>query len=1253
MPNNEASPALANPFDTSYIDDSHSPAKSTYATPSPYQLEDSTLKNLEILIGNMEQNQAKQNQEVLRSIETMLETFKGKPDQEYETDPEVMRILTKSPISTLKSPDRSSDDVKNFVWQHIQDIVPNLVQQVEQELMEPPEEPAPSIATVVESLVQKEQTPPPEPSLDIMEELIKPNLREASIREELPPSFIYATEIANFKLEFDRAIERPHELEWEPDDLEDAEHIIYKSFMAPKIVAVPEEKRSVEDEQASKSEQEQQTKSSVSVTTEAFSVTPETVVQASSAIDDIPIGGVKAESIVQPQELAPHSLSEEPNETDNALLRNLSNAKESDLPQVSKETKTTPELDDRPSTSREASKRNKRSQLPRKGRSRDQSQKPSHRNRLPQTAEKTTPSKTDTSESLPSQELEASKVVEKAGLTVEVADKKTEILNKDIAAERKEDPISITEDLVGQTEGTIESAQKEITSPEPMAQTLSKSMQIQQETRAATVAKEGTPELTITSERVQLVSEIAELAQNEEPGSPKVSNIDSTNIQVENEGTGQIPELAEPIQDAELPVSQVHSTNIADENEETDQNKVETEKSTENTEILVDTTATQVQSEQANPQRNRKRLSKIPVRTLSSNGVRIESPVISENLEKTISKSEQINPTMLEEATSEVADEPTPAVVVSPNETEEVFEDAAEFIADELRANEESHSESELYSLESEEHPPKSPDSEVLLVINTEEPPTGHINLEKTNSNATISSQSSHSEGDRVVLKEFIPSGDPAKQNLSELVEDTQRLIKQMRDEISIDDFESTDEEYSEDYSDEFDEGEEEEWYDSEGEEEGTYNEEHASYIEEASSGAGDLADGDEEYTEIEDIIEEDEDDYEEEAEADKPLSEVTVPLETVTSTLSVTPTNHHEPDAQEETDTETHVTLTNHNETEETEVVSSPEINETDIEEETETVSLTARQVDEKPQTSIAARNELEPAQEDGDQVEQPQLPAQTESLSVVPSIEFVVEPLPNAAQPQQLEEPTTLPLIPAPPIVDSESRPLEPPSEVVLEEPKKVTLKKTNTAIKEEPNTSKPLSSVGKTPKTSRSTVSKIPKPTNEPSTNPNPTSNPKKLPMRSKSFSAPMGISSVKRIQQEYLQKQSQLSTAGTGSRVPLKSSPTNKKSLNDAISKFNTKTTLDGPSTSAAAAVNALLKPRSQPRIPKKKYHETCFSDDDYETSATEEEEEEQPLKAELLKRKLSIPVFRAYPSVQEPVIEEPAVCRNLSSHSISS
>lgn len=1228
MPNNEASPALANPFDTPDIDDNHSPAKSTYATPSPYQLEDSTLKNLEILIANMEQNQAKQNQEVLRSIETMLETFKGKPDQDYETDPEVMRILTKSPINTLKSPDRSSDDVKNFVWQHIQDIVPNLVQQVEQELMEPPEEPAPSIATSMETVVQKEPTPPPDPGVYIMEEVIKPNLREASIREELPPSFIYATEIANFKLEFDRAMERTHELEWEPDDLEDAEHIIYKSFMAPKAVALPEQEKSIEDEQISTNVKEQNSQNSVSVAAESL-------VQSTNVKTEIPVESIKANSFVQSQEAATsikvEELSEEPKKTDDTVTKAAPESKASDLVRDSKETKTTPKLDERPSTSRDALKQNKRSHLPKKGRSRDQSQKPSSRNRLPQNAQ----TKTDTATEVSS-----------------------EISTEEKPTERKAEPLSKTEN----TE-SLKSSQADAT-----AQTLIESVQPQRE-----IKEVQAPEKVETLETYQLVSVRAEPIQNaEQPESHTASQSDSPSIPVETKAE-HISEIADPIQNAEisesLTASQDASTNsVVIEQIEDSLSQAQNEKSSDISEPLVDlaTSSTQEQielisttfTEQLNPQRSRKRLSKIPVRTLSSNNIRIENPVASANVDKTVLKSESVEiATKPEEVTPEVVSETsleeqhTTAATVTPNETEEVFEDAAEFSVEELRTNEESLSDSELYSLDSEEHPPKSPESEVLLVINAEEQPAGHPNLTKASSDASISSHSSHSEADRVVLKEFIPSGDPAKQNLSELVEDTQRLIKQMRDEISIDDFESTDDDYSEEYSDEYDEGEEEEWYDSEGEEEGTFNEEHA--IEDASSGAGDMVDGDEEYTEIEDIIEEDEDDFEEETEAEKPLSETTAPHETVTSTLSVTPTNYHESDAPEETDTVLHATPTNHNETEEAEAVPDSV--------ETETVSPTARQIVASPSTSIAVRQELEPAQHtlasepkvEGAQVTTPQLPEETEILSAVPRVEAAPETMTAAPQPLQIEEPTTLPLIPAPPIADSESRPLEPPSEVVLEEPKKVTPKKINNSIKEEPNTSKPLSSVAKTAKTSRSPVSKIPKPTNEPSTNPIPTSNPKKLPMRSKSFSAPMGISSVKRIQQEYLQKQSQLGTAATGSRVPLKSSPTNKKSLNDAISKFNTKTTLDGPSTSgAAAAVNALLKPRSQPRIPKKKYHETCFSDDDYETSATEEEEQEQPLKAELLKRKLSIPVFRAYPSVQEPVIEEPAVCITLSSNSVS-
>ncbi|KAL7740555.1 hypothetical protein ACLKA6_012321, partial [Drosophila palustris] len=1424
LPHSE-SPALANPFDALYTDDTHSPAKSSYATPSPYQLEDSTLKNLEILIGNMEQNQAKQNQEVLRSIETMLETFKGKPDQEYETDPEVMRILTKSPISMLKSPsavqDKSGDDVKNFVWQHIQDIVPNLVQQVEQELREPLDVAPPAIETVV----QKEPTPPPpDPSVYIMEEVIKPNLRESSIREELPPNFIYATEIANFKLEFDRAMEgRWHEQEWQPDDLEDAEHIIYKSFMAPRepvelketvaatstnpiteteiqlreakdtvqeklVAATSEVARDVEGfsvaapsvvapsvkeppsvapsvleltvapsavsppvvassvlahtikapsevtptiigslmaapteiasttvaptvaptsavapSEAAPSEVpstvsttstlvasrevppsvEEPTVRSVSApsvvaptveasqeaapsgvassvlahtikapsevtptiigslmaapteiasTTVAPTVAPTSAVAPSEAapsevpstvsttstlvasrevppsVEEPTVRSVSAPSVVAPTVEASHepgpsgvassvlapsevtptiigSLMAAPTEiasttvapsvaassevpptvstamtvvasVEDPTVRSVSAASVvastveasqeaapaevassvtaptvvaptvkastvetssavaaspvthfKQLDKEIKDTETTVDLDDKPSTSREANKRNQRSQLPKKGRSRDQSQKPTNRNRLPNNVEKKA-QQSETNVDVEQSPINAQKTNSNESKVVkanEVLEAVGEYTAEMVEAFRGGKLSETTESIVQQAEVKPSKAD-----PQDLV--------------------------------VALISEVAP--------SPQATDLAN--------------DLTVGAQEQQI----IIDTQIFKEIEEVTDSRLQSELTTDHTPPSVMSTTSEV----ANAKRSPKRFSKIPVRTMSLNSVRSESrnsahtPTIADT-ENNVANSEEM-PRAEESTTREKEKTPsrltqeeassTPSAVNTPNESEEIFEDATEFSAEELQVHEESLTDSELYSLESEEHPAKSLETEVLLVPNAEGPPE-ELNLVKSTSIATINSESSHSESDKIVLKEFIPSGDPAKQNLSELVSDTQRLIKQMRDEISMDDFESSDEEYSEDYSDEYDEGEEEEWYDSEGEEEGTYNEEHGSFIEEASSGAADQLDEDEEGTEIEDIMEEDE--MAEEAEETQ-LDQTTVTHETVTSTSSVTPTNHEIYDIPDAT--------------------------------ESETVSPTAREVDEGSKTPEATKTDVKLTQH---------------STIRTPSEEV------NSTVPRRIEEPI---------IVDNESRPVELPVKVILQEELETVL--------EEPKKTP-------TPKTTKSTVSKIPKPTNEP--NPN-----KKLPLRSKSFSAPMGISSVKRIQQEYLQKQTQFSATITNSRVPLKSSPTNKKSLNEAINKFNTKTTLDGPSTSgAAAAVNALLKPRSQPRIPKKKYHETCFSDDDYETSGNEEEERQEsqePLKAELLKRKLSMPVFRAYPSVQEPVIEDPAV-----------
>ncbi|EDW51907.1 GM13847 [Drosophila sechellia] len=1037
------SPAQANPFDQPRTDES--PVKSTYATPSPYQMEDSTLKNLEILIGNMEQNQAKQNQEVLRSIETMLDTFKGKSDLEYETDPEIMRILTKSPISTLKpsgpKEDKSTDDVKNFVWQHIQEIVPNLVQQVEQELMEKPEE-----ESKIEVEHPKEPEPPlephpePTPSVDpavyIMEEVIKPNLREASIREEVQPSFIYATEIANFKLEFDRGTERWHEAEWESCDLTDAERIVYKCYMAPK------EEPKEEVEQAA----------------------------AESSVNSLPTAKTQEEA----------------------------------APEVSIE----------------------------------------------------------------AQKIENTEVTEPETLT------RKETVNEELGQQGKlETPLVNTISRMWQKyKSSRMTSQAQVEKPTEELRDPSNQEKVDHEVNVQDTSSIISSPTTDVSPKVDITPSTSSIS-NEQKQSPKrlskipVRTLSSSSLRSESRSSNRTPTANDEIEREETTSQDVPIGDTA---------------SSPKSEESSDNQAVNLVSHETQSEKNTNIVQEPPVQPL---GLELE----------------------------EHSQNATP-IAVSPTDSDEVFEDAPEFSgSDGTRPHDETASDTELYSLDSDGQraETKSPEDEVVLLLDEESQLESSI--AQSESNASLGSHSSESETSKVVLKEFVPSGDPSKQNLSELVEDTQRLIKQMRDEISMDEFESTDEdEYSDEYSDEYDEGEEEEWYDSEGEEEGdfdgeegnTYNE-HASYIEEASTG--------DEGTEIEDIMEEDEDLADEE----EPLhSQIPLDIEPVISpALSVTPTN-------QETDTIAHTEVVSSTGTRlETELPNPPVESILPSQSVQEDIKVEALPIQSPPPI---ADSETRPA-------EQP--------VELVLEIPSEVEPTPVEVDP--VEEPTAMPITPAPPIVDSESRPVEPPVETVLEEPKKVTPSmKGKTA--NSGTASKGPSTSSKT-KTNKTTVSKIPKPTNEPTNKSNSTPLNKKVPLRSKSFSAPMGISSVKRIQEVYLQKQSSSIAA---SRVPLKSSPVTKKSINDAISRFNSNQA-DGPSTSgAAAAAAALLKPRSQPRIPKKKYHETCFSDDDYETSATEEEQEEpnlaEPQKAEQLKRKMSMPVFRAYPSVQEPVIEDPAI-----------
>ncbi|XP_039502226.1 E3 ubiquitin-protein ligase lubel isoform X2 [Drosophila santomea] len=1237
------SPAQANPFDQPRTEDS--PVKSTYATPSPYQMEDSTLKNLGILIGNMEQNQAKQNQEVLRSIETMLDTFKGKPDLEYETDPEIMRILTKSPISALKpsgpAEDKSADDVKNFVWQHIQDIVPNLVQQVEQELMEKPEEVPPiEVEQPKEPQPQVEPEPEPTPSVDpavyIMEEFIKPNLREASIREEVQPSFIYATEIANFKLEFDRGTERFHETEWESSDLTDAERFVYKCYMAPK-----EETKEKVEQVAVESSVHLIPAAIELQKTESTEVTiPETVARTESVNETVVQPGKQETPLITKDEIINDAVAQPANESDEQKSKEM---KVTEVPVIS---------DDQPSTSREANRRGKRSQQSKKGKSREQSQKPTNRKKLPNNIDqKEIESKKAANETETVTDLTAASSNIQSVVTTSVPEtltphkitsERTDSKSLDVAASNQSEvfenvPSTEINNNVSETNLTQSAVEvlatedlgnvKEII--EPTASPIEETTSLPNSTIILEQAEE--PEVPETPKEVSQATEAIQNPQAE------------SNIILESSPS---EEQSESLISKEVNVQETLTTISPPTPDITP--IVET--------IDIAPSTSSISHEQ---KQSPKRISKIPVRTLSSSSLRSESrtsnqtPTASDEIERedTTIQDVPVGETASSPSPEEFADnqevilvsqkdqsemdaniveEPAvqilglelkehitnaTAIAVSPTESDEVFEDAPEFSSsDGTRPHDETASDAELYSLDSDEQraETKSPEDEVVLLLDEESQLESSI--AKSESNASLGSQSSDSETSKVVLKEFVPSGDPAKRNLSELVEDTQRLIKQMRDEISMDEFESTDEdEYSDEYSDEYDDGEEEEWYDSEGEEEGdfdgeegnTYNE-HASYIEDASTG--------DEGTEIEDIMEEDED----QADEDEPQqSQIPLDIEPVISpALSVTPTN-------QETDTIAH-----------TEVVSPTG------------ASLEAELLNPAVESILPSQIIQEDIKVEALPIQSPPIIANSETRPAEQPVELVLEIPSEVAHPSVesdgIEEPTALPITPSPPIADSESRPVEPPVETVLEEPKKVTPSmkgKTANSV-----TASKGPSTSSTSKTTKSTVSKIPKPTNEPTNKSNSTTQYKKVPLRSKSFSAPMGISSVKRIQEVYLQKQS---TSIAASRVPLKSSPITKKSINDAISRFNSNQA-DGPSTSgaAAAAAAALLKPRSQPRIPKKKYHETCFSDDDYETSATEEEQEEpsmaEPQKAEQLKRKMSMPVFRAYPSVQEPVIEDPAI-----------
>lgn len=102
------------------------------------------LKDLETIIGNMEQKQSKQTETILNTIENLLGNIVTNPNRPNSSASNFStnsydRIDVKSPI-VMQSKDNEfqdedvENDVKNFMSRHIQDIVPGVAAMVSEEL---------------------------------------------------------------------------------------------------------------------------------------------------------------------------------------------------------------------------------------------------------------------------------------------------------------------------------------------------------------------------------------------------------------------------------------------------------------------------------------------------------------------------------------------------------------------------------------------------------------------------------------------------------------------------------------------------------------------------------------------------------------------------------------------------------------------------------------------------------------------------------------------------------------------------------------------------------------------------------------------------------------------------------------------------------------------------------------------------------------------------------------------------------------
>ncbi|XP_061402063.1 E3 ubiquitin-protein ligase lubel [Musca vetustissima] len=1433
----------------------------------------SMLKDLESLIGSMEQNQQKQNEQVLRSIKDMIDNMKqNRSDVADFEDPEDMRILTKSPINTSKfkqqqksSPEKNGmeneADVKNFVWQHIQEIVPNLVQQVEMELMEDTEVTTkleiPNESQGAEEVVDDIEAtplPPPPPPIDqdefLMEEVIKPNLRNASIREELPPEYVYTAEIATFQMAFDKALQREHQQQFKFDSMADASREVYKMYRAPEAPPAIEEETRPESvvknipvtihELASESAE-----SSLPTTIEDLPLPP--LVERVVKTPEVPVEEVKVE---ESEKAMPSYIP---------VMESLSTPAATTASEVVEPLPTTSTvigtevLEEKSNSEVPLESATENIELPAMPTSREHQDHSTAQLYTPTEVlkEKIENAKTENNEQADQTSSASNEVSEprispveetetsSASLLSVPAQESTQNLNEEISAEGTIESITQADNETSKgTSGDIqeESVELEIDEAEESHMTIENNISVSVTPNDDTLSYKSTRSSMEPAETIVAVDEVLPSSYtitpslNRETTQPSnaseaitESNSSSNVIEAQLQGTDQsltkntmeitpsgsqstesspsitvqnqtdnevsvMESTEKPIESeaTAAPQSQSSGTEMrqqaSDRNEttvstseitgqtvesETNMTSQSPNSTTEEIPPVVETptetavsniteSATNMASQNQGSEseikqpavaKNARRVSKIPVRRTASNASLILTPTTTTS--KTSSQNAQPE-----------KETPRPTSALPKDETPQQESPSNDILNDADANDAEEDSEDELYSLasdsslndidsrtyvqsptdtESRFDDVQSPTStnEMFLMIQHD---NGETSMEESTvvpstSSSTVHSAISFSSGLKSPPSEFIPSGDPSKQNLSELVKDTQRLIKQMREEINMDDFESsTDEDdYTDEYSDDYDDdGEEEEEIEEEYEEEEEELEDldEEDDDEDAEDEEGQWEDQPEEFNEIigdatVDAAEEEDENVQDIASNINNTSEQIhnepehihdnasqSPEHNLSSSPSASPTSEHlilqtssdsnqtqssnisisnnETMAYLETENQipeipVEAVLTNRRTEESATMEEATEDNSTSaggITIETESMPLTINNVLESENSlpEMATEIVLAPVTEMlPPQIENyiPELPAEIvlSTENTTSSKEAINTTTTNDSSLSQVTTSSPSPSLSKDHELPSTSGTTATARETPAKgkESKLTKLKSIEDDDDSRPSTSKQTAKPKTTTTTNKkkedaktttkkqATASKIPKPNNsqrdqKPKTNNEPvketntkSKDPPKtttgnlrsktepkmiLPTRSKSFSGPptpIVLTSVKTITQRFQTQQK------SNNNKPQLKGPTTiarKPSITEAINRLtrpNSGITSSSTTTTELPSTSSLFKTRTTPRIPKKKYHETCFSDDDYESTSTEEE----PEPIEIRQRKMSVPVFRAYPSVQEP------------------